>query len=143
MESGAGRDEVAEDDVLLESYQVVHLAGERRLGEHFRRLLEARGRDEARTLHAGLGDAEQLRARRRRLWLRALGRSASQSLDLSVRLSQHVLRHHATDRKLAVTLVGDPQTSTDLLIRLLELKLVHHAAREQVGVADRLDLHLS
>jgi hypothetical protein len=61
-EAGAGRDQVAEDHVLLQADQVVDLAGQGRLGEHLGRLLEAGGRDEAGALHGRLGDAQQLRA---------------------------------------------------------------------------------
>jgi hypothetical protein len=39
-EAGAGRDEAAHDDVLLEAAQVVDLAGDRGLGEHLGGLLE-------------------------------------------------------------------------------------------------------
>ena len=61
LEAGAGRDQVAEDDVLLQADEVVDLAGQGRLGQHLGRLLEAGGRDEAVRLHGGLGDAQQLR----------------------------------------------------------------------------------
>jgi hypothetical protein len=41
-----GRDQAADDDVLLEAAQVVDLAVDGRLGQHARRLLERRRRDE-------------------------------------------------------------------------------------------------
>ena len=56
VEAGAGRDEVAEDDVLLEADQVIDLAGQGGLGEDLGGLLEAGGRDEAIRLHRRLGD---------------------------------------------------------------------------------------
>ena len=57
--------------VLLQAAQVVDLAGDRRLGEHARRLLERRRRDERVGRERRLGDAEQQRLRRRRTAARA------------------------------------------------------------------------
>ena len=45
-EASAARDEVAEDDVLLEAAEFVHAAHRRGLGEDAGRVLEGRGRDE-------------------------------------------------------------------------------------------------
>ena len=50
--AGAGRDQPADDDVLLEPLQLVDLAGERQLGQHARGLLERRRRDERLRLQA-------------------------------------------------------------------------------------------
>ena len=47
LEAGAGRNQVAQDHVLLQADQVVDLAGQGRFGEHLGRFLEAGGRDEA------------------------------------------------------------------------------------------------
>src|SRR5690348_4262055 len=47
LQAGAGRDELADDDVLLEAAQVIGRAGDCRLGEHARGLLEGRRRQEA------------------------------------------------------------------------------------------------
>src|SRR5580704_11693378 len=55
----ARRDESAHDDVLLETAQVVDLSGNRRLGEHLRRLLEGARADERLRRKARLRDAEQ------------------------------------------------------------------------------------
>ena len=44
--AGAGGDQAADDDVLLQAAQLVALAHDRRLGQHARRLLERRRRDE-------------------------------------------------------------------------------------------------
>ena len=41
LHAGAGRDQAAHDDVLLEAAQVVHLAVDGGFGEHARGLLEA------------------------------------------------------------------------------------------------------
>src|SRR6266851_2228542 len=62
MEARAGRDQVPQDDVFLESHQVVHLAGQGRLREHLGGFLEAGGRNETLRLNGRLGDAEQLNA---------------------------------------------------------------------------------
>ena len=61
LEAGAGRDEPAHRDVLLQAPQVIDLAGDGRLGEHARRLLERRGRDERVGRERRLRDPEQQR----------------------------------------------------------------------------------
>src|SRR5262249_26965161 len=55
-ESSSSRHQVAQDDVLLQAHQVIHLARQGRLRQHLGRLLEARGADEALRLHGRLGD---------------------------------------------------------------------------------------
>ena len=79
-EAGAGRNQVAEDHVLLEADEVIGAAGERRFGEHLGRFLEAGGRDEAGALHRRLGDAQELRGRGGPLRLGALGELAAERL---------------------------------------------------------------
>src|SRR5690606_7782535 len=65
--AGTGRDEAADDHVLLEALQRVDLAGDGRLGQHAWGFLEGGGGDEGRRLQRGLGDAEQPRLAFRRL----------------------------------------------------------------------------
>src|SRR6202045_881443 len=65
--AGAGGDEPADNDVLLKPVERVGLAVDRGLGEHARRLLERRRRDERARLQRGFGNAEQHRMRGRRL----------------------------------------------------------------------------
>src|SRR5712691_7391037 len=72
-ETCARRDELADDDVLLETKEPVLLAHDRGLGEDAGRLLEGRRREEARGRERRLGDAEQDRLRRRRLAARGDG----------------------------------------------------------------------
>src|SRR5581483_5749489 len=58
---GPGRDEVPNDDVLLEPQQIVASPADRRVGEHPRRLLERRRRDERLRRQTRLRDPEQQR----------------------------------------------------------------------------------
>src|ERR1700680_581490 len=69
----AGRDEVTDDDILLESEQLVPRATNRGVGKNSRRLLEARRRNERLRRETGLGDSEQQRLRDRRRLLVLLG----------------------------------------------------------------------
>src|SRR5207253_1061176 len=62
-----GRDELADDDVLLEAEQAVGLAGGRGPGRDPGRLLEGGGREEAAGVHRRLGDAQEHRHRCRGL----------------------------------------------------------------------------
>src|SRR3982750_3572624 len=55
----AGRDKVTDDDVLLESEQLVPRAADRSVGENSRRLLEARRRNERLSRETRLGDTKQ------------------------------------------------------------------------------------
>src|SRR5437763_964300 len=55
----AGRDEVTDDDVLLEPKQLVARAADSSVGQNSRRLLEARRRDERLRRQTGLRDSEK------------------------------------------------------------------------------------
>src|SRR5438874_809527 len=57
--AGTGRDEAADDDVLLEAAQVVDAAGDGGLRQYARGLLERRGGDERIGRERRLGDAKQ------------------------------------------------------------------------------------
>src|SRR5487761_433873 len=103
VEPGAGRDELADDHVLLQPAQPIDLAGDRGLGEDTRGLLE-RGRREPRGgVQRGLDQAEQNR----------LGRGRLATLGQRARVG------------------------------LLVLPLRDDLAREQAGVARRVDADLS
>src|SRR5690606_9094709 len=65
--AGPGRDQLADDDVLLEPDQVVLGAVDRGLGEYPGRLLERRRGEEARRVERRLGHPEQDRLGRGRL----------------------------------------------------------------------------
>ncbi len=83
-----GRDEVTDDDVLLESEQLVPRATYSGVGQNTRRLLEARCRDERLSREAGLGDAEQQGFRNRRILLLLLRLVVRFSESLLVALSR-------------------------------------------------------
>src|SRR5204863_5580055 len=64
---GTRRNQMPDDDVLLETKQIVLGPADRRVGQHPRRLLEGGGRDERLRRQARLRDAEQQRLAGRRL----------------------------------------------------------------------------
>src|SRR5213076_709674 len=68
-----GRDEVTDDDVLLESEQLVPGAADGSVGQNTRRLLEARRRNERLSGQARLRDAKEQRFRNRRCLFLLLG----------------------------------------------------------------------
>ena len=68
-----GRDQLADDHVLLEAGQPVDLALDRGVGEHLRRLLEGGGREEALRGQRRLGDAQHLLVTRGQLHLGVAG----------------------------------------------------------------------
>ena len=144
LKPGAGRDEVAEDDVLLEADEVVDLARQGGLGEHLGRLLEARGRDEAVGLHGGLGDAQELGARRGRLGADPLGllaaglprRGGSPASKWS-RGTMSPWRKSVSPGSLIFTQL------ISSMVLAAELELVDDRAGQEPGVADRLDPDLA
>src|SRR2546423_8555336 len=73
VHTGAGGNEVTDDDVLLESEQLVPRATDCGVGQNTRRLLEARRRDERLGRETSLRDAEKERFRNRWYLLLLLG----------------------------------------------------------------------
>src|SRR5262249_16760334 len=67
VDAGASRDQVPDDDVLLQPLQVVARAADGGVGQHPRGFLERGRGDERLRGQRGLGDAEQQRLRRGRL----------------------------------------------------------------------------
>src|SRR6266436_8992111 len=61
VDARARRDQMADDDVLLEPQQVVPRAADRRVGQHARGLLERRRRNERLRRQARLGDPQEQR----------------------------------------------------------------------------------
>src|SRR5713226_1325794 len=102
VEPGPGGDELADDDVLLEPAQTVHLAADRGLGEHAGGLLERRRRKPRGGVQGGLDEPEQ----------HGLGGGRLAALRQSFRVA------------------------------LLVLPLRDDLAREQAGVAGRVDADL-
>ena len=142
---GAGRDQLADDDVLLQAEQVV-LAGDRRLGEHAGGLLEGGRRQEALGVQRGLGDAQQHRLGRRRLTalgqhpavhlleLEAIDQLARQQLGVARLVDAHLAQHLAND-DLDV-LVVDVHT-----LRAVDpLDLVDQVTLHRVAALDAQDL---
>src|SRR5262249_22776714 len=66
LEARPRRNQPAHRHVLFQAAEVIHLARNRRFGEHARRLLERRGRDERVGRERRLRDAEQQRTARPR-----------------------------------------------------------------------------
>src|SRR5689334_1268310 len=73
VHASTSRDEVTDDDVLLESEQLVSRAADCSVGENARRLLEACRRDERLSRETRLGDTEEQRLGNGRLILVLLG----------------------------------------------------------------------
>src|SRR5688572_9304640 len=69
LEAGRGRDQLADDDVLLETEEPVDLALDGRVGQHLRRLLEGRRRQEGLGRERCLRDPEDERLEGRALLL--------------------------------------------------------------------------
>src|SRR5687768_5462451 len=69
VHTGSGRNEVTDDDVLLEAHELVPRTANRGVGQNTRRLLEARRRDERLRRETGLGDSEKQRLGHRRRFL--------------------------------------------------------------------------
>ena len=134
---------MAQNHIFLQANEVIHFTCKSRFSQYFGRLLKTRCRNEARTLNTGLCDAKQLRAGGRWLRLDSLRRSASKGFDLRVGLCKYILWHDAADSEIAISLVCDARTDSYAIIRLSKLKLIHHAARQQGGVAHTLDFHLA
>src|SRR5436305_1481581 len=109
----AGRDDTAHDHVLLQTPQAVHLAADRRLGEHTGGLLEARGGDEAVRRERRLGDAQEQRP--------ADGGGAAGDDDALVLLLELPAVHLLVDQELGVA-------------DLLDLHRTHHLAHDHLDV---------
>ena len=130
-----GRDELADDDVLLEADQVVLGAVDGGLGEHPGRLLEGRRGEEARGVERGLGHAEEHGLGRGRLAalgedavvvlleLEAVDELGRQQIDVA-RLVDADLAQHLADDDLDVLVVDrDALAPVDLLDLLDEVAL--------------------
>ena len=136
LQAGCGRDQLADDHVLLEPEQPVDLALDRGVGEHLRRLLEGRGRQEGLGRQRGLRDPEDQRLERRLFLLRLLGASfarlehrlvdelarAAASVSPGV-LDAHLLQHLADDQLDVLVVDVDALRLVDLLHLTDEVQL--------------------
>src|SRR5439155_1740598 len=122
----ARRDQPPDDDVLLETAQLVRLARDGRLGEHARGLLERRGRDEAVGRQRGLRDAEQHGLRR--------GGALALRDDPLVLLLEPELVHELAHDELRVADLFDPDASEHLADDDLDVLVVDRDALEAVDL---------
>ncbi len=129
LEPGRGRDQLADDDVLLQPVEAVDLALERGVGEHLRRLLEGGRREERVGVQRCLGDAEDDVLELRRL-AAGLGDLLGRPRELEAidELSRQVL---------GVALLVDPDLLEHLAHDQLDVLVVDVDA---LGLVDRLDL---
>src|SRR5262245_28568581 len=144
--AGAGRDQAADDDVLLEAFERVDLAVDRGFGEHARGLLERRRRDERAGLQRGLGDAEQHRVGDRFLLallacagidlveLDAVDLLALDQLGLAGVVDLDLLQHLAHDHLDVLVVDRDALQPVDVL------DLVDQVGGELLDALDRQDV---
>src|SRR6266480_4230728 len=119
IDAGPRRDEVADDDVLLEPQQVVPRAADRRVGQHARGLLERRRRNERLRRQARLGDPQEQRL---------VGRGLAALLhDPILRVGEGLLVHVLPLQELRVPGLDD-------------LHLLQHLAHDHADVLV-VDLH--
>src|SRR5438477_1613078 len=136
LEAGRRRDELADDDVLLQAEQTVDLALDRGVGQHLRRLLEGGRREEGLGRERCLRDPEDQRLGRRLVLLLLL--------HARVLTLEHDLVHELTRQQVGVAVVLDthllqhlPDDELDVLVVVvytLRLVYLRHLADEiQLG----------
>src|SRR6185369_7982393 len=130
-ETGAGGDQPAHDDVLLQAREAIDLAVDGRLGEDLRRLLEGRRGDEALGREARLGDAEEQRLRGRRL--------AALLLHPLVRLLEAPLLDLIADEKFRVAHLLDADAPEHLPDDHLDVLVVDADALQSVDLLHLVD----
>src|SRR5580765_4150895 len=137
LQAGRRRDQLPDDDVLLQSEQPVDLALDRGVGEHLRRLLEGRGREEGLRRERRLRDPEDQRLRGCLLLLLLL--------HARVLALEHDLVHELARQELGVAVVLDPDLlqhlpddQLDVLVVDLDalrlVDLLHLADEVQLGL---------
>src|ERR687887_1208348 len=142
LEPGCGRDQLADDDVLLQPEQPVDLALDRGVGEHLRRLLE-RSRGEERLGREGrLRDPEDQRLEGRLLLLLLLharvlavkhdlvDELAGEKLGVAGVLDAHLLEHLPHDQLDVLVVDVDALGLVDLLHLLDEVHLGRRPAAQ-------------
>src|SRR5215210_2424271 len=129
LEPGGGRDQLADDDVLLQAREAVDLALERRVGEHLGGLLEGGRRQERVRRQRRLGDAEDD--------LLGLGALAPGVDDLLVELAELVAVDELPGQQVGVALLVDPDLLEHLTADQLDVLVVDVHA---LGLVDLLHL---
>ena len=112
-EARSGRNHVAQDDVLLETHEEVLPAGDGRLGQNLRRLLETRRGDERIRGQGRLGNPEQQR--------RADGGLLAVLPHALVLAAEQELVHGGPGQEVRVA-------------RFLDLHFAHHLAHDDLDV---------
>src|SRR5438552_8970117 len=129
--AGAGRDQPADNDVLLEAFQRVHLAVDGGFGEHAGGLLERGRREERAGLQARLGNAE----RHRRSCDGFLARFLGLGVDLvELDLVDLFARDH-----VGIALVGDLHLLQHLTDNHFDVLVVDQHALQPVDLLDFVD----
>src|SRR6478735_3348688 len=129
--AGARRDQPADNDVLLEAFQRVHLAVDGGFGEHTGGLLERGRREERAGLQARLGNAEQHRRSRGDLLALFLGLGVD---HVELDLVDLFARDH-----VGVALVGDLDLLQHLTDNHLDVLVVDEHALQPVDLLDFVD----
>src|SRR5947209_4952958 len=151
LETGRGRDELADDDVLLQAEEAVDLALDRGVGQHLRRLLEGRRREEGLGRERCLRDPEDQRLGRRLVLLLLLDARvlalehelvhelARQQVGTAVVLDAHLLQHLPDDELDVLVVDVDALRLVDPLDLVDEIELDRRVALQpqQLGGADR------
>ena len=142
LEARAGRDQMAQQHVLLETHQRVHRTSQGRLGEHLGGLLEAGARQEAFALQAGLGDAKEQGATHGLLRLAGLGLVLASAFHRGVGFLDLVATLQRALRERGLTGLLDEQHVLELVVHAAQDGLVHNLVEQQAGVAAGHDAHL-
>ena len=136
-EASAARDEVTEDDVLLEAAEFVHAAHRRGLGEDAGRVLEGRGRDEGVGFERGLRDAEErgLRFRRTTAFVH----------HLLVDLQEGLTRDLLAPEEVRIARIGDADLAEHLADDDLDVLVVDFHALQTVNLlgTEKVSCHFS
>src|SRR5438552_3260026 len=129
--AGAGRDQPADNDVLLEALQRVHLAVDGGFGEHAGGLLERGRREERAGLQARLGNAEQHR--------RSRGGFLALFLGLGVDLVELDLVDLFARDHVGIALIGDLHLLQHLTDNHFDVLVVDQHALQPVDLLDFVD----
>src|SRR6201988_2896679 len=129
--AGAGRDQSADNDVLLEALERIDLAVDGGFGEHAGGLLERRRREEGAGLQARLGDAEQNR--------RSRGGLLALFLGLLVYLVALDLVDLFAGDHVGLALVGDLHLLQHLTHDHFDVLVVDEHALQSVDLLDFVD----